>query len=48
MRAWLPAMGTGGVLFYSMAKEWYPIADTMSVYLRADSVAGTVLINEWL
>ena len=42
------AMGTGGFLFYSMAKEWYPIADTMSVYLRADSVAGTVLINEWL
>ena len=42
------AMGTGAFLFYSMAKEWYPIADTMSVYLRADSVATTVLINDYL
>ena len=42
------AMGTGGLLYYSMAKEWYPIADTMSLYLRADSVAGTVLVNDYL
>ena len=40
--------GTGALLFYSMEKTWYPVADTMSVYLRADSVAGVVLINEFL
>ena len=40
--------GTGSFLFYSMEKTWYPVADTMSVYLRADSVAGIVLINEFL
>lgn len=40
--------GTGSFLYYSMEKTWYPVADTMSVYLRADSVAGTVLMNEFL
>ena len=40
--------GTGAFLFYSMEKTWYPVADTMSVFLRADSVAGTVLVNEFL
>ena len=42
------AMGTGALLFYSMEKTWYPLADTMSVYVRADSVAGVAFINEWL
>lgn len=42
------AVSTAGLLFYSMAKEWYPIADTMSVYLRADSVATVIAINDYL
>ena len=42
------SMGSGALLYYSMAKEWYPIADTMSTFLRADSVATVVLINEYL
>ena len=41
-------VGTGGMLFYSMSKEWYPIADTMSLYVRADSVASVLLVNEYL
>lgn len=38
---------SGGLLYYSMQKEWLATADTFSVYLVATSVAGTVLINEY-
>ena len=39
---------TGGLLYYSMQKEWMALADTFTVYLRADSVAGTVVQNEYI
>lgn len=39
--------GTGSLLFYSMAKEWYPLPDTMSAYVRADSVAGVLRVDEY-
>ena len=38
---------TGGLLFYSMQKEWLAVADTFSVYLIATSVAGTVIVHEY-
>lgn len=40
--------GTGALQFYSMEQKWYPIADTMSMYVIADSVAGIIVINEYL
>ena len=39
---------TGGLLYYSMQKEWFAVADSFVVHLRADSVAGTVVVNEYL
>ena len=41
-------MGSGALLYYSMNKTWYPIADTMSLFLRADSVATVININYFL
>lgn len=38
---------SGGLLYYSMVKEWYVVADTFTVYLRADSVTGTVVVTEY-
>ena len=40
--------GTGALQFYSMEQKWYPIADTMSMYVIADSVAGIIRINDYL
>lgn len=40
--------GTGALLYYSMVKEYYPIADTMSLLVVADSVATRLLLNEYL
>lgn len=37
---------TGGILYYSMAKEFKPVQGDFEVYLRADSVAGMVSIQE--
>ena len=39
---------TSALLFYSMSKEYYPIADTLSLYLRANSVATVVALNDYL
>lgn len=41
-------VGTGGLLYYSMSKEFYPVADTMSFFLIADSVATVVRLNGYL
>ena len=38
---------SGGLLYYSMQKEWLTIADTFSFFLVATSVAGAVLIHEY-
>ena len=40
--------GTGALQYYSMGKEFYPVADTMAIWFRADSVAGVLQINEYL
>ncbi len=40
--------GTGSLQFYSMEQKWYPIADTMSMYVIADSIAGIIAINDYL
>ena len=40
--------GTGSLQFYSMEQKWYPIADTMSMYVIADSIAGIININDYL
>ena len=42
------AMGSAGLLYYSMSRTEYPLADTASLYLRADSVATVVAVNEYL
>ena len=41
-------VGSGSLLFYSMAKEWYPVADTMACLVIADSIAGVLRIDEYL
>lgn len=42
------AMATAGLLFYSMSRTEHPIADTASLYVRADSVATVIAINDLL
>ena len=39
--------GTGGLLFYSMQKEWMLLADTISVFFIADSVAGVLAVQDY-
>ena len=41
-------IGTGDLQFYSVGKTYYPVADTMSLFVIADSVAGVVHIDEYL
>ena len=36
---------SGGLLFYSMDKTWDKVKSNFEVYLIADSVAGTVIVN---
>lgn len=38
---------SGGLLYYSMQKEWLAVADTFSFFLMATSAAGTVFITEY-
>ena len=38
---------SGGLLYYSMQKEWLATADTFSFFLIATSAPGTVLVNEY-
>ena len=38
---------SGGLLFYSMSKEFNPVSDLFSVFFIADSVAGTIVVNEF-
>lgn len=38
---------SGGLLYYSMQKEWLATADTFSFFLISTSAAGTVLIHEY-
>ena len=38
---------TAGILFYSMSKSFYPIADTMSLYVIANSFATVLAINDY-
>lgn len=40
-------MSTGGLLYYSMGKEWLPLRSGFSLYFIADSVAGALLVNEY-
>ena len=38
---------SGGLLYYSMQKEWLAVADTFTFFLVATSAAGTVMIHEY-
>ena len=38
---------SAGLLYYSMSKEFNPVSDLFSVYFVADSVAGTIAVNEF-
>ncbi len=38
---------SAGLMFYSMSKEFNPVSDLFSVYFVADSVAGTIAVNEF-
>jgi len=38
---------SAGLLFYSMSKEFNPVSDLFSVFFVADSVAGTIALNEF-
>ena len=38
---------SGGLLYYSMQKEWLSVADTFSFFLLATSAAGAVIIHEY-
>lgn len=42
------AASSGGLLYYSMQKEWYAVNDSFAVFFRATSVAGTLVVNEYI
>ncbi len=38
---------TGGILFYSMSEIFRPVKDSFGIYFLADSVQGTIAVNEF-
>ena len=41
-------ISSGGLLYYSMAKEWLVVSDSFALFFIADSVAGRIAVNEYI